>query len=102
MPSREINGSSVSAEMHAEVQRRLVESGEWDRISRLLHSKLNESGWADRLHDQAKELARSKYPIAVQDITEDVRSTAIAEVPEEIRLDVLAKLRHYLDSQLEK
>lgn len=31
MPSREMNGNSVSSEMHAEVQRRLVESGEWDR-----------------------------------------------------------------------
>ena len=31
MPSREMNGSSVSGEMYAEVQRRLVESGELDR-----------------------------------------------------------------------
>lgn len=69
------------------------------RIYRLLQSKLNESGWVDRLHDQAKglyaftpfllssithsnvsvELARSKYPIIVQDIIEDVRNTVVGE-----------------------
>ncbi|CAL1702443.1 unnamed protein product [Somion occarium] len=102
MPSRDTNGSVVSDEMYAQIQRRLLESGEWDRIYRMLELKLNESGWMDELHDHAKELARQMYPISVRKMTDSVSSKASSEVPENVKAEVTAKIRQYLDSQLEK
>lgn len=46
-----------------QLQRRLVETGEWERLKSLFSAKLNESGWADDLRHHSKGLTRNTYNV---------------------------------------
>ncbi|KAI0076626.1 hypothetical protein K474DRAFT_1662648 [Panus rudis PR-1116 ss-1] len=102
MPSRNATEGVVTDQLYAQIQRRLVESGEWDRIMRVLALKLNEAGWIDDLHHHAKELAREMFPVQARQLTEEITPKAIADVPENVKEYVTNIIRQYLDTQLEK
>jgi len=96
MPSRY---EGVSEAIYAQIQRRLVESGEWDRIEAMLKSKLNESGWLDDLHHRSKEMLRDRAPISVENVVE-VLGRQDDAVSQKVRGATEDDIRRYLDTQL--
>ncbi|TFY73948.1 hypothetical protein EWM64_g10064 [Hericium alpestre] len=87
--------------LYSKVQKRLVESGEWDRICLLLSYKLNNAGWVDDVRNQSKEHARAMEPLSLRQLIEHVGPRARAAIPESVRADIMTAIRKFLDEQFE-
>ncbi|KAJ7119467.1 transcription factor e(y)2-domain-containing protein [Mycena epipterygia] len=87
--------------LQAQLQQRLLESGEWDRIKFVLASKLNDSGWTDDLRNRSKERARAMEPLSFATLLEETAAQAQTSMPLAVRREVVALLRAYLDKQFE-
>ncbi|KAH8099709.1 hypothetical protein BXZ70DRAFT_211708 [Cristinia sonorae] len=68
--------------LYAQVQRRMINSGDWDRILEALAYKLNESGWVDGLHDTSKETARAGDAVSVSKLIENLGPQARSSIPQ--------------------
>jgi len=85
--------------LHAQIQRRLVESGEWDRIMSVFSSKLNESGWSDDLRHRSKEHARAMEPLSFEGLFNEFSPHAQSTVPPAVKREILAQIREYVEKQ---
>ncbi|KAI9458991.1 transcription factor e(y)2-domain-containing protein [Boletus coccyginus] len=94
--------TSETDEFYVQIHRRMVESGEWDRILRLLTSKLSENGWVDEIRHRAKERARSMDTLSFRGILEEVSPPAQANMPPAVKREVTNILRQYVKDQFEK
>ncbi|EIW52857.1 uncharacterized protein TRAVEDRAFT_24245 [Trametes versicolor FP-101664 SS1] len=93
-----------NAQLYAQVRRRMIENGDWDRISSRLARELNESGWIDRFRDLSKETARradTTGGISVEALMTELGPQAQDEVPSAVRQDVIGVLRKLLERQIE-
>ncbi|KAH7923592.1 hypothetical protein BV22DRAFT_1068506 [Leucogyrophana mollusca] len=88
--------------LYVQVHKRLVESGEWDRIHHLLASKLSESGWTDDLRHRTKERARVMDPLTFQALLEEITPQAKATVPLAVKREVTNAIKGYVKEQFEK
>ncbi|KAJ7475211.1 transcription factor e(y)2-domain-containing protein [Mycena galericulata] len=87
--------------LQAQLQQRLLESGEWDRIKFVLASKLNESGWTDDIRNRSKERARTMEPLSFATLLEEISPHGQNSMPLAVRKEVVALIRGYLDKQFE-
>ncbi|KAG6373584.1 transcription factor e(y)2-domain-containing protein [Boletus reticuloceps] len=94
--------ASDTDEFYVEIHRRMVESGEWDRILRLLTSKLSEHGWVDEIRHRAKERARSMDALSFRLLLEEIMPPAQASIPPAVKREVTNILRQYVKDQFEK
>ncbi|GLB42991.1 putative transcription factor e(y)2 [Lyophyllum shimeji] len=85
--------------LHAQIHRRLVNSGEWDRILSNLASKLNESGWSDDLLHRSKERARVMEPLSFQALFDEFAPNAQGSLPLAIKREIMAQIREYVEKQ---
>ncbi|ESK86341.1 enhancer of yellow 2 transcription factor-like protein [Moniliophthora roreri MCA 2997] len=88
-------------QLHRQIQRRLVESGEWDRIKSSFKAKLNETGWTDDFQDISKETARDMDPISFRDLLNELSPRAHTTIPLPVRREVMAIIQKYLEKQFE-
>jgi len=89
-------------EFYAQIHRRMVESGEWDRILRLLTFKLSEHGWVDEMRHRAQERARSMDTLSFRGILEEISPHAQASISPAAKREVMNILRQYVKDQFEK
>ncbi|OBZ73405.1 37S ribosomal protein S10, mitochondrial [Grifola frondosa] len=82
--------------LYAQAQRRMVESGEWDRISFLLNQQLNESGWLDNFRHKSKEIARNSESVTVETLIAELHPFAEAAVSEPVKKDILTVIRRWV------
>ncbi|KAG1758425.1 transcription factor e(y)2-domain-containing protein [Suillus occidentalis] len=95
--------STLETEMlFVEVHRRMIESGEWDRILHQLSSKLSESGWTDDLLHRAKENSRSMDPLSFQTILQELLSHAQTSVPLSVKREITTLIKQFVKEQFEK
>ncbi|EIW77832.1 hypothetical protein CONPUDRAFT_62163 [Coniophora puteana RWD-64-598 SS2] len=87
---------------YSQVHKRFIESGEWDRIMTVMSSKLNDSGWIDELHDQAKERARTLEQPSFQTILEELGPQGLNSVPLAVKRDIMNLIRQYVEKQVDK
>lgn len=99
MPRNE-NRSDVNV-LYTQLQRRMIEYGDWDRISNTLTQKLNESGWLDDLRHQSREMARNGDSVTVESLMSELRPRAGASIPPRVKQEVISMIRQYLEQQLE-
>ncbi|KAI0363698.1 hypothetical protein BV20DRAFT_1030928 [Pilatotrama ljubarskyi] len=102
MPSAPTDGWSSA--LYAPLRRRMVENGDWDRISARLARELNESGWIDRFRDLSKEMARRAEAtggVSVETLMTELWPQAEGEVPVGIRLEIIGVIRKLLERQIE-
>ncbi|KDQ52555.1 hypothetical protein JAAARDRAFT_61862 [Jaapia argillacea MUCL 33604] len=85
----------------AQIQRRMMETGEWDRFLTLLTVKLNEAGWLDDLRHHAKESARVMEPLSFHTLLDELRPHAQASIPAAVRQEILGIMRQYVGKQFE-
>ncbi|KAG6333988.1 hypothetical protein ID866_5093 [Astraeus odoratus] len=88
--------------LYSQVHRRMVESGEWDRILRTLSAKLSENGWSDDLYHRAKEHARTMDHLLFRTLLEEVSPSAQGTVPVAIKHEVTGQIRQFVKDQFEK
>ncbi|KAI5992637.1 transcription factor e(y)2-domain-containing protein [Pisolithus marmoratus] len=88
--------------LYQQIHRRMVESGEWDRILRVLSAKLSEQGWSDDLYHRAKERARMMDPPLFKTILDEISLHAKATVPLSVKHEMTAQIRQFVKDQFEK
>ncbi|KAJ7730888.1 transcription factor e(y)2-domain-containing protein [Mycena maculata] len=87
--------------LQAQLQQRMLESGEWDRIKFVLASKLNDSGWTDDLRNRSKERARTMEPLSFATLLRELAPHAQNSMPLAVRKEAVALIRGYLEKQFE-
>ncbi|KAF8331015.1 hypothetical protein F5887DRAFT_76839 [Amanita rubescens] len=87
--------------LYAQLRRRMVETGEWDRIMFVLSSKLSEDGWLDELKDHSKEKARGTEHLAFQPLLDNVLAFTQKAIPVQIEKEIKSLIRQFLEQQFE-
>jgi len=88
--------NSVENELH----RRMVVSGEWDRINQLLKRGLDESGWTDTVTDHAREECRQAPRLNVRSVERNVAPDAHASIPAEVKASIIEEIRQFIEDNL--
>ncbi|WWD21994.1 transcription and mRNA export factor SUS1 [Kwoniella shandongensis] len=102
------NMVSTSAEQQPDeatmnaIRQRLLETGDWDRIQKLLRAQLEESGWADDLKDLAKEKARAQETPSLEGLIKEITQTAQTMVGDGVRRDVMQEIEGVLDREVDQ
>ncbi|KAI9505201.1 hypothetical protein GGI25_002228 [Coemansia spiralis] len=83
-----------------EVLRRFIESGERERLQEILRSKLNASGWHDRVKDKCQRVVHESGTdidkLTVDSVAEQVTPFARASVPEDTKAEILEDIRAFI------
>ncbi|VDB91713.1 unnamed protein product [Peniophora sp. CBMAI 1063] len=85
-------------ETFQQLQKRMVESGDWDRILLALRYRLSDECWLDVVRGSCKERARQNTPI--RDLIKQVSETH-GQVPDAIRADFLKIIKKYLAEEVQ-
>ncbi|RSH90187.1 SAGA histone acetylase and TREX-2 complexes component [Saitozyma podzolica] len=85
-----------------EIRKRLIETGDWDRLSTLLRSRLEESGWDDDLKDYAKERARAQENLNLESLLKEVTPKAHEMLQPKLREAVVQEIEAVLEREVEK
>ncbi|KAL8022782.1 putative transcription factor, enhancer of yellow 2, transcription factor EnY2 superfamily [Plasmopara halstedii] len=82
-------------EVRTRFSKRLVQSGEKDRLKELLRRKLVECGWHDEMQLHCKEMIRHKGidQVSVEDLIEEITPVGRASVPEAVKNYLLTEIK---------
>ncbi|WVR04362.1 transcription and mRNA export factor SUS1 [Kwoniella sp. DSM 27419] len=84
------------------IRQRLMETGDWDRIQKLLRAQLEENGWADDLKDMAKEKARAQETPNLENLIQSISESARSMLSEATRKDVMQEIEAVLDREVDQ
>ncbi|WWC67610.1 transcription and mRNA export factor SUS1 [Kwoniella pini CBS 10737] len=84
------------------IRQRLMETGDWDRIQKLLREQLEENGWVDDLKDLAKEKARAQETPNLGNLIKEISETARGMINESTRRDVAQEIEAVLDREVDQ
>ncbi|WVQ68900.1 transcription and mRNA export factor SUS1 [Kwoniella botswanensis] len=84
------------------IRQRLMETGHWDRIQKLLRNQLEENGWVDDLKDLAKERARAQETPNLENLIKEISETARGMISENTRRDVAQEIEAVLDREVDQ
>lgn len=89
------------AQMRADINRKLVETGERERLKELLRTRLTECGWRDQLKAYCKDVVRQKglEHITVDDLVIEITPKGRALVPDQVKKELLQRIRTFLANQ---
>ncbi|KAI0739486.1 transcription factor e(y)2-domain-containing protein [Daedaleopsis nitida] len=93
-----------NAALYAPLRRRMIENGDWDRISARLARELNESGWIDKFKNRSKEMARGAElngGISVETLLMELMPQAEDDIPMNVRQEIIGVIRKLLERQIE-
>ncbi|OCF59162.1 protein SUS1 [Kwoniella mangroviensis CBS 10435] len=84
------------------IRQRLMETGDWDRIQKLLRNQLEENGWVDDLKDLAKERARAQETPNLENLIKEISETARGMISENTKRDVAQEIEAVLDREVDQ
>jgi len=92
---------SSPAELKSLIHARLTESGEKERLREHLRARLIECGWRDQIKLEAKQIVRERglERVRLEDIVAEITPKGRATVPDEVKRELLTKIKEYLSQQ---
>lgn len=89
------------AQMRATINQKLIETGERERLKELLRTRLIECGWRDQLKAYCKEVVKQKglEHITVDDLVSEITPRGRALVPDQVKKELLQRIRTFLAQQ---
>ena len=89
------------SEMKTLIGRRLVESGEKERLRDHLRTRLIQAGWRDKMKLEAKERIKAKGldRVRLEDLVAEMTPVGRQAVPDEVKRELLAKIKDFLAQQ---
>jgi len=84
------------------LHRRMVTSGEWDRINRKLKHLLDESGWTDETRDRAIEEYKRSSNLKIRTLESTIAPQSISSVPLEVKKEIMDEIRQFVEDNLER
>ncbi|KAH9026247.1 hypothetical protein EDB84DRAFT_1563802 [Lactarius hengduanensis] len=97
MPSTTI--SELDTLFH-HLQRRMVESGEWERILLQLRHQLSDAGWLDSTRAKTLEHGHGMEQSSFRELLDGTRMRT-QDVPEAVKLQIVTLIRSFVDKQFE-
>ncbi|GAA5898671.1 hypothetical protein JCM6882_000892 [Rhodosporidiobolus microsporus] len=88
-------------DLHDALRSRLVSSGEYSRVLETLKAKLDEAGWEDQVRDVAREKARAQSQPSLKGLVDELEPTALGMIPPEVRAEVEAMVRAFVEKSVE-
>jgi enhancer of yellow 2 transcription factor len=87
------------AHLKTQINQKLEESGERERLKELLRNRLKECGWREQLKNHCREVIAIKglNNVTVDSLVQDVTPKARAAVPDYVKKELLQNIRDYLD-----
>lgn len=86
----------------AQIQNHLIDSGNYDIISKQLKLKLYECGWFDQITQLAtKELKNNSESVNFDSLFNTLKPQAEDMVPDEVKEEILQRIRAYLDDAIQ-
>ncbi|KAH6563303.1 hypothetical protein BASA50_002388 [Batrachochytrium salamandrivorans] len=81
------------------IDEKLVRTGEKDKLKEYLRLRLVESGWRDKLKTHCKDVVRSKGAenTSMDELLKEISPHARAMVPEQIKAELVARIRKFLN-----
>ncbi|CAN6623948.1 transcription and mRNA export factor Sus1p [Trichomonascus vanleenenianus] len=89
-------------QLQAAVINRMLESGEYDRMKKILRTRLRETGWFDEVNEMALEELSGLDDPNFERISKKLEPQALNIVPEDIKLEMLKMIKTFLDGTVEK
>jgi len=83
--------------LYSELQKRLIESGEWSRLQQRLHQVLNEAGWIDDVKHDLIESGQ-EFDGTLQAMLDSINSP----IPAKVQTDFKDILKEWIQTQLNK
>ncbi|ORX33483.1 transcription factor e(y)2-domain-containing protein [Kockovaella imperatae] len=96
-----MSGAKPDEEVMDQIKKRLLETGDWERISRALRAQLEEAGWEDELKDLAKERVRAQSTPSLQALLEEISAQANKMIPPHIQKAVQQEIEAALEREVE-
>lgn len=89
------------AQLRATINQKLIETGERDKLKELLRNRLIECGWRDELKQYCKEIVRQKglENITVDDLVAEITPKGRALVPDQVKKELLQRIRSFVAQQ---
>jgi enhancer of yellow 2 transcription factor len=90
-----------NTQLRATINQKLIESGEREKLKDLLRTRLIECGWRDQLKIHCKEIVRQKglENITVDDLVTEITPKGRALVPDQVKKELLQRIRTFLSQQ---
>lgn len=87
-----------SLAMKKQINQKLVETGEKERLKETLRQRLTECGWRDELKEHAKEIVRERglASITVDDLVQEITPKGRDLVPDTVKRELLAEIKRFL------
>jgi len=91
---------STSLQRRETIMAKLIETGEKDKLKEMLRERLVQCGWRDELKEYCKEVIRKKglEKVTVEELVADITPQGRATVPEDIKAELLKRIRVFLQS----
>ncbi|KAJ2907508.1 hypothetical protein GGI21_003818 [Coemansia aciculifera] len=94
------DAAAATTGIREELLRRFIESGERERLQDILRSKLQASGWQDRVKDKCQKYVHERSTniddITVDNMAEEVMPYARLSVPEYIKSEIMEDVRAFI------
>jgi len=100
---READRKLKEKEMRQAINQRLKESGERDKLKELLRQRLIECGWRDDMKAYCKQLIKERglENINIDELVEEITPYGRSKIPEEIKKELLQRIRLFLSQQFQ-
>ena len=96
-------GNKLLSESEAEqiINKRLVESGERERLRERLFERLDDTGWREDVKKKVKKYAdkRGIENVALEDVVQELAPNASSLISEDIKRDLKKQIQNFLDEQ---
>ncbi|XP_075244024.1 transcription and mRNA export factor ENY2-like [Convolutriloba macropyga] len=89
------------AQLRAQINEKLVKSGERERLKNELRKRLIECGWRDQLKAHCKDVVREKglENVKVEELVAEITPKGRALVPDNVKKELLQLIRTFLSQQ---
>ncbi|KAK9471482.1 transcription factor e(y)2-domain-containing protein [Dipodascopsis tothii] len=89
-------------QIRAQVNQKLIESGEYERMSKHLKKRLSEAGWFVEVNALATDNVRRQDTPNFEALVADVEARALELVPDEIKIEILRMIKQFIEGVIAK
>ncbi|KAG5363234.1 Transcription and mRNA export factor SUS1 [Yarrowia sp. B02] len=90
----------MTDQVRADVQEKLVQSGEYEKLSQHIQARLRDSGWYDKVSALAQEEASKQDKVELGALLAKVQPQACDLVDDDIKVETLKMIASFLDGAL--
>ncbi|KAK9477349.1 transcription factor e(y)2-domain-containing protein [Lipomyces japonicus] len=92
----------ADAEIREKVHEKLIESGEYERISSILRQKLLETGWYDKVNELAYDKLKAQENPNFEKLVNDIEPKSLALISDDIKIEILTMIKTFLETVIDE